>query len=60
MNFWLINFYLKIRVYARNSANDYLDHALNVAKRSLDYLENQYLQISEAVSPKIGKFFYFS
>ena len=52
-----ISHWLKIRVYARKNAvaAKQADFALDIAKNSLDYFENVYFEISEAVPPKIGK-----
>ncbi len=47
----------KIRVYARKQAVEkgYIDFALNMAKRALDFYENIYFEMSMAVPPKIGE-----
>ena len=47
-------------MYARKNAvnSGQADFALDIAKKSLDYFENVYFGISEAVPPKTGKLFY--
>ena len=45
-------------MYGRKFAKEegLLLHAVDIAKRSLDFYENTYFQISDAVPPKIGKY----
>ena len=44
-----------VRVYARKNAvsNEQIDFSLNVAQKTIDYFENVYFGISEALPPKI-------
>jgi aminopeptidase N len=45
-----------VRIYSKAVAKKegLLAHALEVAKKSIDFFERDYLDISEAVLPKIG------
>lgn len=54
-NFKLNFMIVKINVYAKQSAvdNDYVDFALEVAKKVIDYFETYYFKISDAVPPKV-------
>jgi aminopeptidase N len=50
-----VSFIIKIRVYARSAAisRSYLNFSLEVARKAIDYLENDYfVGLSEAVPPK--------
>lgn len=47
----------QVTIYARKNAKEagLIDFALEVAVESLNYFENVYFNISDAVPPKIGK-----
>lgn len=50
---------MKVRIYARKFAVDkgLVDYALEATIKALDFFQDVYFNISEAVPPKIGIFF---